>query len=108
MTDMGPRRMDGFGGPPRPAGARPIATGAQPVTRPAAVRPARAQAPAQPVARPVRSVDPRTTAVQPSAQPVAQSRRGSWSVVLQFVIGLVVIVAVAGAIVWLYIKYYQQ
>ena len=33
---------------------------------------------------------------------------GGWKVVLQFVIGLLVIAGVAAAIVWLYIKYYQQ
>ena len=37
-----------------------------------------------------------------------QSRKGSgWKIVLQFVLGLAVIVVVAAAIVWLYVRYYQ-
>jgi len=33
---------------------------------------------------------------------------GGWKIVLQFVVGLLVIVGVAASIVFLYIKYYQQ
>jgi hypothetical protein len=40
-------------------------------------------------------------------QPV-RAKRGGWKIVLQFVVGLAVIASVAAAIVWLYIKYYQQ
>jgi hypothetical protein len=47
-----------------------------------------------------------------TAAPVAQavgskSKRRGWLVLLQFVIGLLIIVGVAAAIVMLYMKYYQ-
>ena len=46
---------------------------------------------------------------QRQAKPAKQKRRGggAWRVVLQFVIGIAVIAAVAAAIVFLYIRYYQ-
>ncbi|MDB5179037.1 MAG: hypothetical protein JWN01_980 [Patescibacteria group bacterium] len=71
---------------PRPAaGRRPVA----PVQRQPMARPAAAQQPAQ-------------------SQPQASSRRGGgWRVVAQFVIGLLVIIGVAAAIVALYVRYYQ-
>jgi len=45
---------------------------------------------------------------EPQAKPASAKRGGGWKVALQFVIGLLVIVGVAAAIVLLYIKYYQQ
>jgi hypothetical protein len=48
-------------------------------------------------------------ATQPAGrqQPASQKRKGGWKVVAQFVLGLAVIVVVAAAIVWLYVRYYQ-
>lgn len=44
---------------------------------------------------------------QSQRKPKRAKKGGGWRVVLQFVIGLLVIAAVASAIVVLYIRYYQ-
>lgn len=120
MTDMGPRRMDGTrpatpparpvgGGTAKPLPVRPAASNgvsatrpSQPVRRPMQQTQAtRASLPAQPVRDPARS--------QPVAAPLetVPRSRGGFGVVIQFVIGLLVIVGVAAAVVWLWVKYYQ-
>ena len=101
MTDMGPRRMDGFARPARSAGAPPAQN---PDVR-AAVAPSR---PAGPSVQPMRPTHNHQTEPESQAKPASAKRGGGWKVVLQFVIGLLVIVGVAAAIVMLYIKYYQQ
>ena len=66
-----------------------------------------------------RPAQPRAEAVQPApsaparkakparvARPPKQ-RGGGVKIVLQFLLGLLVIVVVAAAIVWLYLRYYQ-
>jgi hypothetical protein len=45
---------------------------------------------------------------QPAPAPKRAKRGGGWKIVVQFIVGLAVIAGVAAAIVWLYIKYYQQ
>lgn len=119
MNDMGPRRMDGFARPTaaRPVGPQPQArTQPQPSVRVAApVR--QAPQPAQPMARPVRPAPLPQQAVagsaparpaQPQPRPAQPQRRGGgWRVVVQFIVGLLVIVGVAAAIVALYVRYYQ-
>lgn len=75
-------------------------------------RPAAPQ-PGRPVGRPVppqpgsRRPAPALQADEPVAQAAPAPRGSGWKIVLQFVIGLVVIAVVAGAIVYLYIKYYS-
>ena len=127
MTDMGPRRMDGFGRTTRPSvSPKPQAQPQQ--------RPTRPQAPAQPVRPTSRSLEPRPgrpVVAQPSQAPRPQNQSGhetvqhdmspaqssgkvsvaqgaKWKVILQFVVGLAIIVIVAWAIVYLYSKYYVQ
>jgi len=132
MTDMGPRRMDGFARPGA-AGGRPVAPGSRPAgqvqraqgpapvaSRPMAPRPAMAPQPRQPQPmRPQQAMRPQPQMMQheqpqyeegqaPVRQKRSKAKRSGWKVVLQFVIGLAVIAAVAAAIVWLYIKYYTQ
>ena len=109
--------MDGFARPAGPAGVRPqpAPVGAQ---RPVAAAPrpaprvAPAQAYSQPPARPAAAAAPQSTSrrQQPVQQQVAAVPRkgGGWKVVLQFALGLLVIAAVAGTIVYLYVKYYAQ
>jgi hypothetical protein len=79
-----------------PAGQRP---------RPAAPVTSRGGVPggrlAQPQARPVVAQTAAPTAATPKTG-------GGWKIILQFVIGLIVIAAVAATIVWLYYKYYAQ
>ncbi|HEX3082424.1 MAG TPA: hypothetical protein VHQ86_04165, partial [Candidatus Saccharimonadia bacterium] len=117
--------MDGFARPQGAAGARPG------MPRPAAGQPVRPIGPAQPrpvpqpMARPAMPVQrpqqyarpaapeapaPRMQPMQEAPMPKAKRRKrgGGWMVALQFVVGLLVIAGVAAAIVWLYIKYYQQ
>jgi hypothetical protein len=62
----------------------------------------------QQVARPMRSAPVAQSQDFVRDEPVRTKKGGGWKVVLQFVIGLAVIAGVAAAIVWLYIKYYQQ
>jgi len=54
---------------------------------------------------------PQRSESEPASAKQRKVRRGSgssaWKVVLQFVVGLMVIALVAGAIVWLYVRYYQ-
>jgi len=54
---------------------------------------------------------PQRSESEPASVKQRKVRRGSgssaWKVALQFVVGLVVIAVVAGAIVWLYVRYYQ-
>jgi hypothetical protein len=109
---MGPRRMDGFGRSAGPTGPR-----AQSAGRPPAI----GLRPTGQSGRPVRSAGVRPTpadyevptreqlvATQPKrAAPSAKTqKRGGLKVALQFVAGLVIIVAVAGTIVWLYGHFY--
>jgi len=98
--------MDGFGGPARPAlPQRPQ----EPARQAAPPAPTRLQQP-QP-ARQQRPVDARPAAYQQAqaqTQAAPAKKGGGWKVALQFVIGLLVIAGVAAAIVYLYIKYYQQ
>jgi hypothetical protein len=120
---MGPRRMDGFARPtmggPQP-GSRPAEMPAQrPAPQPlvAAPQPAVRLAP-RPMARPVAPQGYDRAAYGPQAAPgqpgvtqtpqaPAKPRKGGWRVVLQFIVGLLVIIGVAAAIVALYIRYYQ-
>lgn len=116
---MGPaRRMDGFGRAASPQArsaqpqsgqpqVRPRPVGAMPQPRPAQ-RPAVPQGYGRPA--PQLSAQPQAAGAGGPTKPVKAPREkggGGWKVLLQFVIGLVVIVAVACAIVWLYIRYYQ-
>ena len=92
----------------------------EPARQAAPAAPSRLQQPQplrQPQPQPIRQqqqpVDARPAAyqqTQPQSQPTAAPAKKSskWMVVLQFVIGLLVIAGVAAAIVYLYIKYYQQ
>ncbi|GAC1370227.1 MAG: hypothetical protein NVSMB39_2880 [Candidatus Saccharimonadales bacterium] len=94
MTDMAPRRMDGFA---RPVGSPPTRPAAAPQFTP---KPQPAPAPIQ---------QPRAAQVQPVAAPAQSPRQsGGWKVAVQFIVGLLVIAAVAAIIVWLYLKYYSQ
>jgi hypothetical protein len=112
----GPRRMDSFGRsagavPQRPRPEAPVqprmAPQPRPVQRPMA-RPAMTQGydrggyEQQPVGRGQAMARP---AQERAPRPARKSK--GWQVVLQFVVGLVVIVGVAAAIVALYIKYYK-
>ena len=103
-------------GPARPVTQQPMAqrTAARPVSaqpRPAAQQPQAAYR--QPMARPVAEAGQMQPAQGRSAQPqaaptdAAPAKRGGWRVVVQFVVGLLVIVGVAAAIVALYVRYYQ-
>jgi hypothetical protein len=57
----------------------------------------------------MRQPDTRVAAPAPEAKSAPAKRGGGgWKIGLQFAVGLLVIVGVAAAIVWLYIKYYQQ
>jgi hypothetical protein len=99
--------MDGFARPAGPAPVRP-----QPVPMPAqrpvgpAPRPM-APAPARPTPPAAVPSAPRREKLAPVAQPSVR-KSGGWKVALQFVVGLLVIAAVAATIVWLYVKYYAQ
>jgi hypothetical protein len=125
MNDMGPRRMDGFA---RPTGGRPVqpGQGGRPAARPAGMRPmspaavqAQPSVQPQPVRRPVpqsqpvRQVGPASQAdrrggAQPPLEPAGRSSRGGGlGVLIQFIVGLLVIVGVAAAVVVLWLKYYQ-
>jgi len=83
----------------------------RPMVRPQAA-PARRPAPqSQPAARP-RPAAPRHQAladepVPAASAPTASKARGGWWTALQFIIGLLVIVGVAAAIIALYMRYYQ-
>lgn len=127
MSDLGPRRSMDMGrrAPQRPVAAPDPAPAPQapvqpqpqprPVVRPQAA-PARRPAPQpqpqpQPAARP-RPAAPRHQAladepVPAASAPTASKARGGWWTALQFIIGLLVIVGVAAAIIALYMRYYQ-
>jgi len=134
MTDMGPRRMDGFGRTAtRPTGAPQPQLRPQPQPRPQVqtrvqpAAPVRAPRGSQSQPEPVRRAMPQPRPLtRPEQAPQRQQQReqepaasvsspkkqakrqlGGWSVVLQFIIGLLVIAGVAAAIVALYIRYYQ-
>lgn len=112
--DQNPRpvkRMSDIGGPRRPldlrAAARPeTAAPVAPATRPLASRPV--AAPVRPTAAPLPEAS-RPAPAQP-AQPVRQEAPaktgGAWKTVLQFIIGVIIILLVAFSIVVLYVKYY--
>ena len=74
---------------------------AQPTGRPA--QPASATRPMRPAQQPVAEVQNEIMADEQRSK-----KSGSWKVILQFVIGLLVIAGVATAIVLLYTKYYAQ
>jgi hypothetical protein len=57
-----------------------------------------------PQSQPVRQVGP---APAPQGQPERPARGGGLAVVIQFIVGLLVIVGVAAAVVVLWLKYYQ-
>ena len=107
--------MDGFARPARPAGAPPMQS---PTAKPAPApqveaQPMRAAQPSRPVgmpAQPMRPAGSRPVGPEMNSRGNAAPAKsgGGWKVVLQFVVGLLVIVGVAAAIVFLYIKYYQQ
>jgi hypothetical protein len=112
---MTPRRMDGFGQAQRPAQRstqRPMGQAAD--RRPLNPRPAGMAAdggslalrPSQPVRRPM-AADPKSRPVSEAPFVAPARRKGGAAVLLQFVVGLVVIVAVAATVVWLWVKYYQ-
>jgi len=105
MMDMAPRGMDGFR-PVRPAN-QPPRPAAQPV-QPAAAQPPSPAQPNRPAGPPAGYQPPQApSAAAPAVTPAPSAKGGGWKVVLQFALGLLVIAAVAGAIVWLYLKYYQ-
>ena len=90
----------------RPAGARPQ----QPMPRPAQP----GMRPSQPVRRPMaqQPVGPDRQAQaaeyqQSGPAPAQRGKGGNLGIVIQFVVGLVVIIGVAAAVVWLWVKYYQ-
>jgi hypothetical protein len=98
--------MDGF--------ARPVAgtpqgqPGVRPQPRPAVrtvAAPPRPQPQSQP--QPVQRPVPAQGSQQPPQPKPVRKRGGAWRVVLQFIVGLLVIVGVAAAIVLLYVRYYQ-
>jgi hypothetical protein len=75
------------------------------------------QAAPQPAARPVfrqpqAPAQPAPAANAPAAsKPAGESKAassGGWKIAIQFIVGLLVIGAVAATIVWLYLKYYTQ
>ena len=120
MNDMGPRRSMDMG-PRRPRPVQPPAADAGPAVRPVQAQRPLAQ-PQPPVARPAAPAQPQrpmrpqaserqqyAEAVPETTAPKArvEAKSGGWRTVLQVIIGLVVIAAVASAIVVLYIKYYQ-
>ena len=94
---------------PRPQAPQPVAQPRPQVRRPEPVRPPQPQprpvAPARPA--PVQAQRPAAAPMPAQAPAPAKSSRGLWWVILQFVIGLLVVVGVAAAIIMLYIKYYQ-
>ena len=116
MTDMAPRRMDGFARPMGPQPARPATAAPQPAPRPTAPTSRPQQAPmARPAARPAYrqpEVPMQNTAQPtPAAKSVATgepAKSGGWKIAAQFIIGLMVIAGVATTVVWLYLKYYTQ
>lgn len=97
--------MSDIGGPRRPLDLRAAAP-ASPAPRQPAPRPA--AAPLRPTTAP-RPVAARPAPAQP-AQPVRQEAPaktgGAWKTVLQFIIGVIIILLVAFSIVVLYVKYY--
>ncbi len=114
---MGPRRMDSFGRTAAPAGTRPTGqagaatTQPRPVGRPVGARPVgpRPAGPRPSAANYEAPTEQQLAATQPkrrAAKSAASPKRGGWKVVLQFVLGLVIIVVVAGTIVWLYGHFY--
>lgn len=88
---------------PRPA-QRPV----RPVAPVAAASVARQQQPAQ-GQRPQQSASNQRQQqpAQTQQQKPAKKKGNGWKIALQFIIGLLVIVGVAAAIVALYVKYYQ-
>jgi hypothetical protein len=108
--------MDGFGSAGRPVGAPVVRTPQQPqrpqqsVTRSRPVQQQRPVPPQQRQQRPVGYAKPQVANTQDAQVPrdAPKKRDGGWKVVLQFIIGLLVIIAVATAIVLLYKKYYAQ
>jgi hypothetical protein len=106
--------MDGFARPARPAGAPPVQNqGVRPLAPQTMAEPVRPVAQPRPAGIPARPMGPaQSRAFEPESKPQSNNAPaksgGGWKVVLQFVVGLLVIVGVAAAIVFLYIKYYQQ
>ncbi len=122
--------MDGF------ARQRPVSA-ARPQVRPAAAQPVASRQVPQPQPRAATQVRPTTATRRPTVAPTAPVRPARpaprppvqrddqyeheqlygqepygnepkmWKVVVQFVIGLAVIAAVATAVVWLWLTYYQ-
>jgi hypothetical protein len=107
--DMGPRRPTASNQPPAaesPQRSRPVPA------RPPAATPSRTASQGRPPvpARPVSPTGRNQSLIhQQSAEesPVRTESRGGWRTILQVIIGIVVIAAVASAIVVLYIRYYQ-
>ena len=93
--------MSDIGGPRRPLDLRAAAPVATPAPRPVA-------APLQPTAapRPVAKRPSPPQAAQPVRQEPPAKTGGAWKTVLQFIIGVIIILLVAFSIVVLYVKYY--
>ena len=101
MSDIGPRRTLDLR---QPQSGQPIV--AQPLAQPIpASQPVPAPRPVQP--RPVQPATMAQPAQAPAEKRAKQRKSGGWRVAMQFVIGLLVIIGVAAAIVALYVKYYQ-
>lgn len=128
--DMGPRKMDGFArqrpvSPARPqvrpAAAQPVASRPAPQPQPRVASQARPTAvirrpavaptvpvrPARPTPRPQVQREDQYENEQSYGQEPYGNEPKMWKVVVQFVIGLAVIAAVATAVVWLWLTYYQ-
>lgn len=101
--------MSDIGGPRRPldlrAAARPAAP-LSPTQQPLAPRPA--AAPLRPTAapRPAAARPAPVQAAHPSSPEAPAKTGGAWKTVLQFIIGVIIILLVAFSIVVLYVKYY--
>jgi hypothetical protein len=98
MSDIGgPRRPLDLRNPTRPEMAAPTAAAVRPSTAPLKPTPA-------PIRPPARNTQ--AQAQQPARPEAPAQKGGAWKTILQFIIGVVIIVLVAFSIVVLYVKYY--
>ncbi len=98
--------MSDIGGPRRPLDLRAAAPVATPTQRPVAPRPVAAPLRPTTAPRPVAKRPSPAQAVQPARPQASAKTGGAWKTVLQFIIGVIIIVLVAFSIVVLYVKYY--